>query len=1076
MNDGPMMEFPELRSGTTALESTSELTTEQQAAAEHVLNRPAIVDAGAGTGKTHTIINRVAYLARSGICAADKILLLTFARKAAAELRRRVLERLGPDVEPPHCSTFHAFAANVLADHAYELQVSPDATVIEDIDARLEFRSAFDEVIHSDHEDADALPLRPAQRDQLRDGLFAIAQRLKEQAIKVDDFERRALAAADAIERIPFREIRPEGKTKKPRNPVAQTTDARLRVEAEDARARARAAAKIFRRYEERLHRRHALTYADLLLLARDGIERNPSLASRLRGRYRHCIVDEFQDTDEAQWRFLATLFGAELENVTAVGDPRQSIYGFRGATPGNVTKFAGLPNAVRYALSENRRSRQEILDFAHAVIGEVSEDDAPLRAQRGAAGAQIVHVSSAWTFEDGAKRNADANRVAQADAVARLIRARLARGGIAPRDVAILSRNKTQLQPFTAALNAAGIPYRLLGGAGFYETSEIRDALAWLRLLADPLDGQAAARVCASAACGLTDAATAELAAGLPRDETGFARRLFVEPIPETLDADSRARIERVRSTIDALEPYAAAPLSASMPVVIGVTGLAHERAGGEQASANLRKLLRLATDFVTRNREAQAIDFVHYVDELARIEFDDREADAPADDAVTIMTAHAAKGLEWPVVFIIDVWPTNFPTSLVTLDEATGALLCREGRDDTPLFHIEVARRHPDARGMIPHEDDKESGPSDEERRLFYVALTRAKDELYILGGRSYRGKNPSGRTHVFVEEAERWLATQGWEVDEPIDDATPAIPRSADLALETPQTPTPSADARSSELDRSIADPRQTQVGALQLSFSSLHAFERCPRSLTYAMVMRLPDLRVGRKADSDETGDGEARRDASAPGALMADDYGRIVHRALERWSGARMHGDGVQTPETYVAQAISDLRLRLKAAEVKRASADVQAAMTALAAWRVEHAEAPFSMQYDDVVVKGYIDLIARDPHGSAVVLDYKTGTTAAREYALQLGIYREAARRVYDVADAACIIGRFADGGFSLETVDVPDVALVRGRIAAVATGLRDRDLTPRPGDWCYTCQYRAAPCDAYPAAKDRGS
>ena len=125
------------------------------------------MDAGAGTGKTHTIINRVALLHRSGLCEAKNVLLLTFARKAAAELRRRVLALLDPSIEPPHCSTFHAFAASVLAEHAYDLGVSPDSTVIEDIDARLEFRTAFDDVIYGSDVDASAFPLQAWRRADL---------------------------------------------------------------------------------------------------------------------------------------------------------------------------------------------------------------------------------------------------------------------------------------------------------------------------------------------------------------------------------------------------------------------------------------------------------------------------------------------------------------------------------------------------------------------------------------------------------------------------------------------------------------------------------------------------------------------------------------------------------------------------------------------------------------------------------------------------------------------------------------------------------------------------------------------
>jgi len=1047
---------------------TTALTHEQRTAVEHPLDSPAVVDAGAGTGKTHTIINRVAYLHESGKIEAKNILLLTFARKAAAELRRRVLDRLGPDIEPPHCSTFHAFAAGVLREHAYELKVSPDASVIEDIDARLEFRAAFDDIVHGNTVDASAFPLRTVQRAALRDALFTIAQRLKEQEIPVDRFLRDALAAADTIMQLPYREIRPRGKGSKPRKATAQTTDDELRAEADEARARATAAAAIFRRYDERLKSRHALTYADLLLLARRGIAENPRLAAELRGRYRHCIVDEFQDTDLAQWRFLETLFGRELDRVTVVGDPRQSIFGFRGATPANVEQFGALPRSRRYALTENRRSHQEILDLAHAIISADFDDPQPLRAHRGHAGAPVVHVASRWADGDNPAPDAEANRLAQARAVAQRVAAML-RHGRSPRDIAILTRNKTLIAPFTEALAQARIPFRLLGGAGFYETAEIRDALAWLRLLANPLDGHAAARVCASQVCGLSDAATTSLAAGLPPDETAFARRLLVEAVADSLDGDSRERIMRLRAIIDSLEPYAAAPLTEAVGAVFALTGFAltYERAGDVQALANLYKLSVLAAHFAARNHGAQASDFVNYVEELERIEFDDREADSPATDAVTIMTIHAAKGLEWPVVFVIDVWPPNKGAPLVTLDE-NGALLCREGPDGSKPFHVESAEKMPDADGVF---DERESGPIPEERRLFYVALTRARDELYVLGWRRYSATNPAGRPHTFLEEAEGWLTRAGWPADELIVDGGVdrgdggAVPAAAFAAA-----PFPTRTAARTH------SPIQTVSRKLPpLSFSLLHAYERCPRSVTYRTIFGLPDVRADARDGKDDTIAEAAELDSAESTALLAaGDYGRLVHRALELWArGQTPASRGRHYTDDAVREAAKDLQFKVDAKHLTRASAAFDSATAALKGWRIENAEAPFSLEYGDVVVSGFIDLIARDPQGRIVVIDYKTGTMPASDHALQLGIYRDAVERVYGFTDVACAIGRFAeDDTFSLETVELPSHETVRARIAAVAEGLGRADVTAKPGRWCWTCAYRAAPCDAYPRGK----
>jgi superfamily I DNA/RNA helicase len=1046
------------------------ISTEQQLVLEHPIDKPALVDAGAGTGKTHTIVNRVAYLHESGLCRAKDILLLTFARKAAAELRRRTLARLGPTIEPPHCSTFHGFASSLLLEHAYDLGVSPDSIVIEDVDARLEFRAAMDDVIHNPHADAHALPLRSARRDDLRAGLFAIAQDLKERDLEIDAFERQALAAAASIGSIPYREIHKRTERGRVSSVTeASTTDAALRREVGEAQARVRAAAAIFRRYHERLARRFALTYADLLRLARRGIEEDTKLAAELRGRFRHCIVDEFQDTNDAQWRFLETLFGTGLERVTVVGDPRQSIFGFIGATPANLERFGSIPVTKQYALSENRRSRQEILDLAHAIIRRQSEDAEPLAASRGGAGAPNVHVSSRWATPQLPRPRAEQNRHAQARAVAARIKALLA-GGMPPQHIAILTRNKTQIQPFTAALVAHNIPFRLLGGAGFYETAEVVDALAWLMLLSKPLDGQAVARLCASPACGLSDAAMTTLAAGLERDTSAFARRALVEPIPEALDDDSRQRLERLRRIVDAIEPYASASLRIAFPEMLARTRLfeTYARSGDTQATANLQKLGKLATAFVERNREAQARDFVHYIEELKRIDFDDREADPPASDAVTVMTIHAAKGLEWPVVFVIDVWPRVFQPPMIWRDPHTGALLCMEGADGNKPFHAVAAKLQVDDDGIAPNKAELgETERAAEERRLFYVALTRARDELYILGGSQYSKTNPAGRPHEFIAEIESWMTIQGWPIDEPV----PVVEKAGRIH----STATDDGDGRlkSTATDRSEGDRAKSTATAKPalppLSFSSLRAFERCPRSMTYAAILRLPDLRRRKPEASDDAFAEAISADGEDADALLASDRGRLVHRALERWALSQIGGAPSDSAAVYIAAAATEFALRLKGSELQEAIGYVRAAIEGLRGWRIAQAEAPFLMQFGDAVVTGFIDLIALDETGRPAILDYKTGTTPVSEYALQLGIYREAARRAYGVRDPRCAIGRFEDGRFTVETIDAPAEADVRARVAAVAAGLSAAETEPRPGRWCYTCTYRAAPCDAYP-------
>lgn len=1048
------------------------LSDEQQSVVDHPLGVPATVDAGAGTGKTHTVVARVIALHDSGACPASKILLLTFARKAAAELRARVLHELGPGEEPPHCATFHSFAHDVLMDHAYDIGLSPDTVVLEDADSRVIFRTAFDDLVRG-RLDADptGFPLR--RQDDLCDGLFDISVRLKQAARSPDEFERRALAAGAVIAALPYRRLQSKYRRRTKGQDVkveGEVDDAQFERESREYVARVRAAAALFRRFDAILREREALTYADLLFRADLEVRRRPALRDELRRRYLHCIVDEYQDTDIAQHRFLQAIFGESLEFVVAVGDIRQSIYAFRGAHPENMDDFAALPGCVPFRLTQSRRSRQEILDFAHHVIAEDRGDLEPLEAHRGAAGAQVVHVASLWS-EDGVPRNAAEQRVEEAAWLSARIAVRLEAGDLHPRDIAVLMRNKTNTQIYTDALLRAGIPFQLAGGVGFYDAPEVLDALAWLRLLADPLDSHAAARVSQSPGFGLSDADVVKLALDLERrDPTAFARRVFVEQTAGGLSPDGVERVVRLRETLDALEPFAAQSLPATLPAVLDRSGLRlhHERSAelrAPQALANLRKLERLAVAFSQRVRGATARDFVSYLDELERASGDEREADASAIDAVTVTTIHAAKGLEWPVVFVADVWPVVTYADVLRVD-TDGALLCSEGGDGRVPFHVLARRLGADASGWAPHKEDRNptAARDREDRRLFYVALTRARDEVFVSGKRAKPGKDGIAKAHPFVEETYEWLAGMGWPTDEPL----PASTIDGSSGRDADPVPVQEHPSGARDYLSWILRPerREAAASSIPLSYSIIRRYEQCPRAVAYAAKLGIPHI----AADSDrvveaDPSDGPVRD----PDSLLGlGAYGDLVHRALELWADARIAGLAAVTGADAIARAARELGEAPSKTDTVRAIDAFDKMTAALVGWTPLYAEAPFTLDVDGVSVSGFIDLIARNPAGAAMVVDYKTGVAPAADYALQLALYREAARGAYGL-DAGAVIARIRDGAVTFEPVPDLDRATLTARVRAAASGIANADDTPRPGVWCAVCPYLAAPCMSYP-------
>jgi ATP-dependent DNA helicase UvrD/PcrA len=1050
-------------------------STQQQAVMKHPLSSPAVVDAGAGTGKTYTIVERVAQLDADSVsgCPASSILLLTFSKKAAAELRGRIIRRLGPGIDPPECATFHAFALSMLKEHAFELELSPDSTVINDIDARVEFWKAFDEFMRgASATDASAFALRYFVVDEVCASLFDVRQILRDRGISIEEFRRRALAAADAFAKTPHRKLY-EPRQQRAKAVVCEVDDRSFAKQIDEEKARVEAAARLFRHFDERLRARNVLTYADLLDFAESAIRTRPDISAALRRRFRHCIVDEFQDTDPRQVRLLGAIFGESCERVMVVGDPRQSIYGFRGARATNVADFAALPACAPYVLTENRRSRQEILDLAHAVIGSHFDDQAPLQAVRGESAMPVVHAASRWSRDGEPLPKAAESREVEARWVAAKIVELLESGrtierqdapgsfeALSPRHIAILSRRKTKLQPLIEALNAANLPFRQYGGAGFYEAPEVLDALAWFRLVVEPLDDSALARVLSSPGIGLSDSTLAALCKGMKERKERLSDRALVQDLPSDFDVDARERIRRLRAVVDALDEYAGAPLTVAWEATLDRAGLllstgtrsGHRR---DQARANLEKLSGMVRAFSDRNPGARAPDFIRYIRELSRADADEQEADPPSADAVNVLTIHAAKGLEWPVVFLIDVWPEDpHIKPRVWIDAANGALLVGEGGDGLKPFHTEAIERQDDGTGNVPRKADRERDPEREreERRLFYVAVTRARDELFVSGGRKYPSKDrPQGRPDKFLTEVIEWIGRRGWpSVDEPAESTTPFERGAGDMTA----APLPLADfIREGRTRRSVTVPT--------LSFSSVTQFERCPRSVNYRLAYHLPGLAA---QSADVAVAFQRDREPAADSLLTLGAYGELVHRALERWAR-----DVGRTSRQYVTDAIGDLELKPLKKELEQAAATVDTVVNTLAGWIPLLAEAPFTLDFDGIAVSGFIDLVAADPKGETYVIDYKTGVSDAAAYDLQLALYREAVVNAYGIHVKGCRIARITAKRCDLEAVDLPDGTEMRRRVAAVAAGIRTGDLMAKPGLHCAQCPYRDAPCRDFP-------
>jgi DNA helicase-2/ATP-dependent DNA helicase PcrA len=607
------------------------LNPAQRAAVLHATG-PLLVLAGAGSGKTRVVTLRMARLIRDGV-EPGHILALTFTNKAAAEMRARCLALVdgGETGGTPVVSTFHAFGARFLRAHAARLGRTEAFTLFDDDDQVALLKRAF------------------------------VSLGLGERASEARGV-REVIDAAKNAGRTPSpTELPPE--------------------------VLAAGGARIAEVYETLLARANAFDFGDLILRPAELLDADPALAARVRSRYPWVLVDEFQDTNAAQMAWLRALAPPETcPNLCVVGDDDQSIYGWRGADVDNILGFARhWPGATIVRLEQNYRSTGHILDAANAVV-------AHNRARLGKSLFTVDGPGEALEVRDFPSPREEARWIATR------ISALCRDDGLAPSDVAVLLRTNALSLDLEEALRASRIPAVMLRGRSFYERAEVRDALAWLRLVVNPDDDVAFRRAVGAPPRGVGETTLDRLAAAassagcsLSALSAGRGLPAVKGPAAEGL-RDFLSRLEAARLELSAGATPERVALHLLEPLHQRLRGEATRRAGGEDARARLENVERLVAALHAFRRERPGATLGDWLESVRLIsDADDLET---AGGAVSILTVHAAKGLEFPVCFVVGLEEGSFP-------HRRG-----EGTD----------------------------GDVEEERRLFYVAMTRARRRLVL------------------------------------------------------------------------------------------------------------------------------------------------------------------------------------------------------------------------------------------------------------------------------------------------------------------------------------------------------
>ena len=615
---------------------------------------PLLIVAGAGSGKTRVLTHRIAYLLATGRARGSEILAITFTNKAAAEMRERLETLVGGAGKYMWVLTFHSACVRILRREHEAAGLS----------------SSFSIYDATDSQRLITLIVRELGIDPKRFTPKAFANRISD-------------LKNELITPLQFAE------TANTSNPFE------------------RHLAEVYRAYNQRLKAANALDFDDIIMRTVQLLRAKPAIAQLYRRRFRHVLVDEYQDTNHAQYVLVRELVGVGGQGpsgeLTVVGDSDQSIYAFRGATIRNIEEFEkDFPNSHTILLEQNYRSTQNILSAANAVISQNDGRRAKNLWTALGEGEKIVGYVADSEYDEARWVSQEIERLGEEN-------------GVRPGQVAVFYRTNAQSRALEEAFMRAGVPYKVVGGTRFYERKEIKDALAYLRAVDNPDDTVSLRRIFNVPKRGLGQKAEATLAAHAEQygisfgqaisDAAGRARpqtpdgQITLAPPVAGLATRTRTQVRRFDDILEGLRTQLreGAGVAELLDSALDTSGyLAELRASDDPQDAsrveNLAELHAVAEDFQQENPTGTLAEFLERVSLVA--DSDQIPDDDGGQGQVTLMTVHTAKGLEFPVVFVTGFEDGTFPHSRSLADES------------------ELA----------------------EERRLAYVALTRARERLYL------------------------------------------------------------------------------------------------------------------------------------------------------------------------------------------------------------------------------------------------------------------------------------------------------------------------------------------------------
>ena len=1003
----------------------SNLNAAQQSAVEYT-SGPLLIVAGAGTGKTTVITEKIAYLIASGLAKPEEILALTFTEKAAGELVERVDERLDLGYVDLAISTFHTFCERLLKEYALEIGLPRNFSLLTETDAWLLMRKNIYELGLDYYR-----PLgNPAKyiHDILRH-----FSKCKDELITAADY----LAHAENLDHDHGDDITLE-------------------------KSRLTELANAYHAYNTTVLNAGALDFGDLIFYAVQLLRDRPRVLQAVNKRYKYILVDEFQDVNWAQYQLVRLLAGNSLANsdgtqsgnhLTVVGDDDQSIYAFRGASVSNILRFHDdFPLAHSVVLNENYRSKQTILNVAYGIIQNNNPER--LEVKLGVNKKLIAHTehqekdTPIVQHMHGATVDDEVRSV-----IEEILSLKEKNSEAVWDDFAILVRANNHAEPFIRGLEAAGIPYEFLSAAGLYRQPIVLDAFSFLKVVYQTRDSVALFRLLSLPSLGLNPHDAQKLLAAAKKKSLSYFEVLVLAPewglTREGVTVCARL-YGLISTAIQAVREEKPTKILYSFLEASGyLEFLARKENEGDRTIIRQIYQLKQYFDEIARfeetTQDSRVAHFVEYMNTILE-SGDEGGLYQPTDtpDSVNILSIHGAKGLEFKYVFVVNLVEERFPT--------------RRRGDGIEMPIDLIHERLPEGDYHIQ-----------EERRLCYVAATRAKERLYFTSADNYGG--------VRAKKISRFIIEAGLREPE---DKTKKSPKISTINTKNiPQkefsvrgTFVPSMSGKSSEhMQQNTATVSYELPTAF--SFSQIKSYQTCPYQYKLAHILKLPTK------SSPHFSFGQSMHATLQDFYTSVQEMNRVKQDSLFALPQVTKPKDGVEVPaleelltmykahwipDWYESQEQRDKMYALGKDILKKFYAAEDGHWTipvALESW--------FKIKIGNYVVHGRIDRIDQAPDGTLHIIDYKTGQskeTLTVDDKEQLLIYQIAAETLPEYRH----LGKTGELTFyylndTLQTSfvgDPDDLEKIKGKITTTIDQIYDRNFTATPSPFiCKYCDFR---------------